>query len=73
MTSFIDVYNNAKYWEENKVRVRFPNEMFASPVYKFNWEEFKIDIILDDEVFGWWKKYYIGVNREDYNNSSDKK
>ena len=74
MTSFIDAYNNDKYWKEQRtVRIVFPNESCAIEIEDFNWNEFKVNNIFDDVVFGWWGDTYIKMSRKDYDKSIDNK
>ena len=58
---------------KNIVRVTFPNESYPIEVKDFNWDEFKVNNLFDDVVFGWWGDTYIKIHREDYDKSSNKK
>ena len=55
----------------NEVRVRFPNESvdqhLTTPI-PFDWEEFKVENIHSEVVFGWWGDTYVSIPKEDYNN-----
>ena len=55
----------------NEIRVRFPNESvyqhLTTPI-PFNWEEFKVENIYSEVVFGWWGATYVSIPKEDYNN-----
>jgi len=49
------------------MKVTFPNESYPINVPNFNWDEFKVENIFDDVVFGWWGDTYIKISRIDYN------
>jgi hypothetical protein len=47
-------------------RVRFPNESYYDTIHNFNWDEFKPSKIYYECVFGWYQDVYVCVNKEDY-------
>ena len=50
-----------------KIRVRMANELFHD-VLDVEQEDFVVEHVFDNEVFGWWKNCaYISIPREDYN------
>lgn len=51
----------------SEVKIRFPNESFPITVPNFKWEEFNVENVYDNEVFGWWGDTYVAIAREDWN------
>jgi len=48
------------------MKITFPNESCPVEAPSFKWQEFKVEKIFDEIVFGWWGDTYIKVSREDY-------
>jgi hypothetical protein len=49
-----------------KVRIRMANELFYDET-DIEQEDFVVDKVFEDEVFGWWRKCaYISIMKEDY-------
>ena len=57
-------YYTEEYFK-NYIPVRFPNESTYQKI-PFKWNEFKVENIFDDTVFGWYGEIYINVKRRDY-------
>tara|TARA_Y100000356_G_C11051116_1_gene178811 strand:+ start:179 stop:358 length:180 start_codon:yes stop_codon:yes gene_type:complete len=49
-----------------KTKVRFPNESYYDDVFNFKWEDFRVNKIFSEEVFGWWGDIYVAIPRFEY-------
>ena len=52
------------------MKVTFPNESFPTEIL-FKWNEFKVERLFDDVVFGWYGDIYVKISRKDYEKKVD--
>jgi hypothetical protein len=53
-----------------KVKLRMPNELFYDE-FDIEPNDFKVDKVFDDQVFGYYRKMYVSMDIESYNKIKD--